>query len=94
MSKHYQEIVDEVFGSMYAHRTLRTLFDPGSYEWDETTIENKITILKTILASNKISLDQILRGYKHYYSHELTNKVHVLNSLQDGLSILLNYTLK
>ena len=46
MKKHYQEIVDEIFGSLYRHRTLRTLFDPNSSEWSDTTIEKKLEILK------------------------------------------------
>jgi len=94
MKKHYQDIVDEVFGSMCRHRTLRTLFDPNSSEWDETTVENKIEILKKLLASNKVTLDEILNGYKHFYQHELSNKGHVINSLQDGLAILLTNSLK
>lgn len=94
MRKHYQEVVDEVLGSMYRHRTLRTLFDPSSSEWNQTSIDKKIEILKKILNSNKITLDEILNGYKHFYQNELANKGHVLNSLQDGLSILLTNSLK
>jgi hypothetical protein len=94
MAKHYQEIVDEVFGSYYRHRTLRTLFDPNSNEWTETTINEKLEILKTLLDSNKIDLDETLIGYKHFYQKELANKSHVLNSLQDGLAILLSNSLK
>ena len=94
MKEHYQDIVDEVFGSMYQHRTLRTVFDPNSSEWDETTIDKKLEILKKILASNKATLDEILHVYKHFYHHELSNKGHVINSLQDGLSILLTNSLK
>ena len=94
MKKHYQDIVDEVYGSMYSHRTLRTLFDPNSSEWGETTIVKKLEILKKLLHSNKTTLDEILNGYKHFYQHELANKKHVLNSLQDGLTILLTNSLK
>lgn len=93
MDKHYQEVVDEIFGSLYRHRTLRTLFDPSSSEWNDTTIEKKIEILKKILGSKKISLDILILGYKHFYAKELTNKLHVLNSLEDGLIILLQNTL-
>lgn len=94
MKEHYQDIVDEVFGSMYQHRTLRTVFDPNSSEWDETTIDKKLEILKKLLASNKATLDEILHSYRHFYQHELSNKGHVINSLQDGLSILLTNSLK
>lgn len=94
MAKHYQDIVDEVFGSMYKHRTLRTIFDPNSSEWDDTTIDKKLEILKKLLNSNKVTLDEILNGYKHFYQSELSNKGHVVNSLQDGLSILLSNSIK
>ncbi len=89
MNKHYQEIVDEIFGPIYKHRTLRTLFDPYSSEWDNTTIEQKLKILKTILDSKKISFEDLIASYKNFYKNELSNKVHVLTSLEDGLLILL-----
>lgn len=91
--KHYQEIVDEIFGSLYKHRTLRTLFDPNSSEWNETTIEKKLEILKKILESNKITFEQLISGYKNFYKNELTNKEHVLNSLESGILILLQNSL-
>ena len=94
MKKHYQEIVDEVFGSMYTHRTLRTLFDPASSEWDDTTISKKIEILKTLIDSEKITLAQILSGYINFYKNELANKAHVVDSLENGLAILLTHALK
>ncbi len=93
MKKHYQDIVDEVFGSMYRHRTLRTLFDPDSSEWSDTTIDKKLDILKKLLDSNKITLNEILGGYIHFYQKELANKGHVINSLTDGLAILLTNSL-
>ena len=94
MKEHYQDIVDSVFGSTYKHRTLRTLFDPGSSEWDETTIERKLQILKMLLDSDKITLNEILRGYKHFYKNELKGKGHVIDSLEDGLALLLENSLK
>lgn len=91
--KHYQEIVDEVFGSFYKHRSLRILFDPGSSEWNETTVEKKLEILKKILASYKITMEQLISGCKNYYQHELANKDHVLKSLNSGILILLQNAL-
>ncbi|WP_188442848.1 hypothetical protein [Planktosalinus lacus] len=91
--KHYQEIVDEIFGSYYKHRTLRTLFDPNSNEWNHTTIEEKLEILKKILDSNKITLKELILGYKNFYTFELANKEHVLSSLEDSLIIILQNTL-
>ena len=70
MKKHYQEVVDEVFGSLYKHRTLRTLFDPNSSEWNKTTIEKKLEILNKMLKSDKITFQQLILGYKHFYTTE------------------------
>ncbi len=94
MKEHYQDIVDSVFGSTFQHRTLRTLFDPQSSEWEDTTIERKLEILKKLLDSDKITLKEILRGYKHFYQHELAHKGHVIDSLEGGLAILLTNSLK
>jgi hypothetical protein len=91
--KHYQEIVDEIFGSYYKHRTLRTLFDPNSNEWNHTTVKKKLELLNEILDSEKITLQELILGYKKFYTYELANKEHVLNSLEDSLIILLQNTL-
>ena len=93
MNAHYQEIVDEIFGSQYKHRTLRTIFDPNSSEWNDTTIEKKLKILKKILESKKINLEKLINAYKNFYTKELSNKGHVINSLEDGLLILLQNAL-
>ena len=91
--RHYQEIVDEIFGNLYKHRTLRTLFDVNSSEWNETSVEKKNQILKKILESDKITFEQLILGYKNFYKNELVNKEHVLNSLEDSLLILLQKAL-
>ena len=54
----------------------------------------KLEILKKLLDNGETDLEEILIGYKHFYQNELANKSHVLNSLQDGLAILLTNTLK
>ncbi len=94
MKKDYQEIVDEIFGEFYQHRTLRTLFDPGSEEWKQTTIDKKMEILKKILSLKKITLPEIIRGYKYFYLHEIESKKHVVDALPDGLALLLERSLR
>ena len=44
----YQQQLDKIFGkgSLWKHRTLRTVFDPFSSEYDNTTIDKKLEILK------------------------------------------------
>jgi hypothetical protein len=69
------------------------LFDQNSYGWNNTKIEKKFEILKKILDSNKITFEQLLTRYKNFYKNLLTNKEHVLNSLESGVLILLQNSL-
>lgn len=41
---HYQEKIDKIFanGSLWKHRTFRTVLDPFSSEYDQTSMEQKI----------------------------------------------------
>jgi hypothetical protein len=91
--KHYQEAIDKIFGKNFKHRTLRTLFDCNSEEWNETSISEKLEILRTIKKSEEISLEDLILGYKIFYTAELANKSHVLKSLNKSLEILLNVAL-
>lgn len=90
---HYQEKLDEIFkkGNLWKHRTLRTIFDPFSSEWNETSIEEKLGILKTI-QENGIDIQSLIIQYKRFYNEE--NKPHVSKSVEDGLRILLIDSLK
>lgn len=86
---HYQQRIDKIFGkgSMWKHRTLRTLFDPYSSEYQQTTMEKKLEILKTI-KDHQINLNDLINDYKDFYREE--KKIHVVNSANEGLKILLN----
>lgn len=85
---HYQQKLDKIFGkgSLWKHRTLRTLFDPNSSEYNQTTMDKKLEILHTI-RENKIDLNQLLDEYKEFYTEE--NKIHVVDVADEGLEILL-----
>lgn len=89
MEKDYQLIIDKLFGNNYKHRTLRTVFDPYSTEWSDTKIDEKIAILKKILDSKEMTLNELITSYKTYYLETLTNKKHVVNSIEDSLIFLL-----
>ncbi|WP_194851160.1 hypothetical protein [Nonlabens antarcticus] len=89
MKNDYQSLIDSLFGSNYKHRTLRTVFDPYSAEWKETTIDEKISILKKILYSKKITLPDLILSYKTYYANDLAKK-HVAKAVEDGLTFLLS----
>ena len=85
---HYQEKIDKIFGkgSLWKHRTLRTLFDPYSSEYNQTTMDKKLEIMKTI-KENEIDLTELLNDYKEFYTEE--NKIHVVDIADEGLEILL-----
>ena len=85
---HYQQKLDKIFGkgSLWKHRTLRTLFDPNSSEYNQTRMDKKLEILNTI-RENKIDLNELLDEYKEFYTDE--NKIHVVDVADEGLEILL-----
>jgi hypothetical protein len=85
---HYQEKIDRIFGkgSLWEHRTLRTLFDPNSSEYTQTTMERKLEILKTI-RDNEIDLNELLNDFKEFYTEE--NKIHVVEVADKGLERLI-----
>ena len=85
---HYQQKLDKIFGkgSLWKHRTLRTLFDPNSSEYNQTRMDKKLEILDTI-RENKIDLNELLDEYKEFYTEE--NKIHVVDVADEGLEILL-----
>lgn len=85
---HYQQKLDKIFGkgSLWKHRTLRTLFDPNSSEYNQTTMDKKLEILNTI-RENKIDLNELIDEYKEFYTEE--NKIHVVDVADEGLEILL-----
>ncbi len=90
---HYQEKIDKIFGkgSLWKHRTLRTLFDPNSSEYNQTTMDKKLEILNKI-KENEIDLTELLNDYKEFYTEE--NKIHVVDVADEGLEILLKQETK
>ena len=91
---YYQEIADQVLGKYSPHRTLRTVFDYLSHEWSQTTIDEKLNILKKMLDTGDITLGHILLEYRHYYTEELTNKAYVVDAIEESLEILLEHSIK
>lgn len=93
--KNYQQYLDELFndGNLWKHRTLRTVLDEGSAEWNATTIKQKAEILNKIYEAeennidNYFSLINILREYRTFYLEE--RKAHVANNLLPTLACLI-----
>lgn len=89
---HYQEKLDKIFadGNVWKHRTLRTVFDPYSTEYEQTTLQEKVDILKKIKANN-IEFQVIINQYKKFYIDE--NKRYVAEEVEGALIILLSNSL-
>jgi len=87
---HYQEKLDNIFanGSLWEHRTFRTVFDPYSNEYNNTSMEQKVKYLRKCNEKG-LTLDELILGYKAFYIEE--NKPYVINSLEDGLIRLMTY---
>ena len=90
---HLHERMDKIFnnGSMWSHRTLRTVFDPYSSEWNDTKMDEKISILKKLAASGE-SLEFVIEEYKDYYTED-TKKPHVAADAYKGLVRIMEHIL-
>ena len=89
----YEARMDKIFaqGNLWKNRTLRTVLDPGSSEWDHTTMEQKIVILKKIIESGE-TLDRLIFNYKNRYREQDRNDI--ARRVGEAAIILLNYNLK
>lgn len=97
--KNYQQYLDELFngGRLWRHRTLRTVLDEYSTEWQATTVKQKIEILTSIYneesdALNYFSLYNVIRDYRIFYLEE--KKPHVADSILPTLNYLLQFIKK
>ncbi len=75
----------------WQHASLRTLFDPVSHEWSETTMAEKADILRTIVASGE-SLWLLAGEYQEDYRNY--GRPDIAEELVHGLSDLLEHVLK
>jgi hypothetical protein len=90
LENHYSYRIDKIFGHYWKHRTLRTIFDPWSHEYSETTIDQKIDYLKKIINSGE-KLEILIRDYEfHYYDQ---NRKDIAESAKDALIALLSKSL-
>jgi hypothetical protein len=87
----YFERMDKIFGSLSPHRTLRTLFDPYSAEWNGTTMDEKVAMLKKIIQNGE-NLETLILEYQLYYKE--IDKPHVVKDASLGIVKILQYTLK
>lgn len=85
---HYQEKVDDIFNGMHRHRTLRTLFDCLSHEWESTTFEQKEKLLLTLYHSDK-PLTFYIEGFQYFYRNEVANKAYAADYVPQSLRLLI-----
>ena len=91
----YEHEMDKIFAThgyaTWEHRTLRTLFDPASQEWTETSMDEKVGILKKIVEA-KVDLWVLILKYQERYSEQ--NRKDIANDALMGVSMLLQHVLK
>lgn len=86
---HYQEKVDHLFkGDLVPNRTLRTLFDSLSSEWEQTNFEEKESLLMKLYLSEE-PISHYVKGYQQFYRDELANKAYVLDALHKSIRLLI-----
>lgn len=84
---HYQEKIDQIFKRVHQHRTLRTLFDCLSHEWESTSFNEKETLLLKLLQSDK-SIEFYIEGFQYFYRNEIANKAYAANYVPQSLRLL------
>lgn len=73
------------------YTSLRTCLDPESQEWNQTSVQKKIEILKKFLAKGH-SLQELVIDYRAFYiAHQ---NIEVAQRAMDGLMELLNHFLR
>ena len=88
----YEARLDKIFGkgSMWKHRTFRTILDPFSSEWNETDYNKKIEILERVVAAGE-DLEILISDYKERYDEQ--NRKDISSSVESALTKLLQYRL-
>jgi hypothetical protein len=82
---------DESTNTTWQHHDLRTVFDKYSSEWNETSIEEKVRILKKIAYSGE-KLSTFLIGYKTLNIQK--GRRDLIENIDDALIEILEVALK
>lgn len=88
----YEARLDKIFGngSIWKHRTFRTILDPFSSEWNGTNYDKKIEILEKVVAAGE-DLEILISDYKERYDEQ--NRKDISSSVESALTKLLQYRL-
>lgn len=73
------------------YTSLRTCLDPESEEWNQTTMQKKIDIIKKHIAEGH-SIQELIIDYRSFYINK--KNIEVAHRVFDGLMELLNHFLK
>ena len=89
----YEKILDETFakGRLWKHRTFRTVLDPLSHEYSNTTMEQKVQFIEE-LVKNNVNLRRFINNYKSSYIEQ--NRRDIAIETEKALIYLLEYMLK
>ncbi len=88
---YYEARMDRIFKvDPYEHRSLRTVFDRWSHEWNGTTYEQKLAILTRLLQAGE-RLEILIIEYKDRYLEQ--NRRDIANCVDESLAVLLQYKL-
>ena len=84
---YYERRLDKLFGkgTIWKHRTFRTVLDPYSTEWTLTSIEKKLNYLELLINSGE-DLAQFISEYEDRYLEQ--NRRDIAMSVKDDLIIL------
>lgn len=90
---YYERRLDKLFGkgTIWRHRTFRTVLDPYSTEWTLTSIEKKLNYLELLINSGE-DLAQFINEYEIRYLEQ--NRSDIAGSVKDALIILFLNKLK
>jgi hypothetical protein len=85
---HDPEEVDELLNSsLSTNRTLRSIFDCSSHEWEQTSFEEKEALVMKLYCSD-YSLKFYIESYKDLYRNDLANKACVAERLGKSIRML------
>lgn len=89
--KHLHERMDDIFanGTAWQHRTLRTIFDPASAEWNMTTMDEKVDILQKMQEAGE-KLRRVGMEYQRYYRDDM-KRSDIANDFENGLIEITEY---
>jgi hypothetical protein len=89
----YRERMDRIFSdgsSTWEHRTLRSIFDPLSDEWNNTSLKEKKDIVTKIIQSGE-KLELLIHQYQSYYLDQ--SRKDIVREIPIGLAEILEHVL-